>query len=339
MMEKGISVIICCYNSAERIPFVLEQLAKQKQTEEINYEIIVVDNASTDNTAELAIKTWKGKPELLRVITEKKPGLSYARMAGLAASKYDLINFIDDDNLVNENWLFLINDLMRSNKKIGMLGGLGIPKSNAALPDWFEKYRDAYAVGPQGKKSGVVSKERSYLHGAGLSIRKKIWAELEDKGFKFYLTGRKGKSLSSGEDFELSSAVQLLGYELYYDERLIFDHLISDDRLNKDYVLNLYAAFGNASNIVHAYKNIVSGNSMKERIKYNIFMTSIIYSLYKSLEFSVKRIFIKDKTDIYNNTIVFDIYWKNNFYYKITHINRTSKALKDIKKFARNCEE
>lgn len=338
MMGKGISVIICCYNSAERIPFVLEQLAKQKQTEGINYEIIVVDNASTDNTAELAIKTWKGKPELLRVITEKKPGLSYARMAGLAASKYDLINFIDDDNLVNENWLFLINDLMRSNKKIGMLGGLGIPKSNAALPDWFEKYRDAYAVGPQGKKSGVVSDERAYLHGAGVSIRRSIWVELEQKGFKFHLTGRKGKSLSSGEDFEMSSAVRLLGYELYYEDRLIFQHLISDARLTENYIIKLYKAFGNASNIVHAYKTVSTKSSLKERLKYNVFITGVFYSLIKFTEFQIKYLRLKNKIDLRNDICVVYWYWKNNLIYKLRNPFQIMLAYRDINKFVKNCE-
>lgn len=337
-MQKGISVIICCYNSSGRIAGVLDCLYKQNKIRDLNYEIIVVDNASTDNTAALTLKTWKGNPNVLKVITEKKPGLSYARMAGISASKYDIINFIDDDNYVNENWLYLINSIMRSNEEIGMLGGLGIPKSNAALPDWFEKYRDAYAVGPQGKKSGIVPDERAYLHGAGVSIRRTIWVELEQKGFKFYLTGRKGKSLSSGEDFEMSSAVRLLGYQLYYEEDLVFQHQIPETRLTEQYILDLYKAFGNASNIVHAYKSVSTNGSFKERLKYNVFITSVFYSLIKFIEYQIKYAGLKNKMDIRNDICVMFWYWRNNLIFKLRNPLKVMLAYRDINKFVENCE-
>ncbi len=56
---RGVSVIICCYNSSSRLIPTLNHLAKQEITRHIRWEIVVVNNSSTDNTAEVAIETWK----------------------------------------------------------------------------------------------------------------------------------------------------------------------------------------------------------------------------------------------------------------------------------------
>jgi glycosyltransferase involved in cell wall biosynthesis len=67
-MKSGVSVIICCYNSEKRIEEVLHHLDKQKDTNHFLWEIILVDNASTDNTAEIARNTWTRKDVDLKVV-------------------------------------------------------------------------------------------------------------------------------------------------------------------------------------------------------------------------------------------------------------------------------
>ena len=84
-LNKGISIIVCCHNSEDRLPNTLESLSKQHLDSNHPVEIIIVDNNSSDNTGLIAQKLWNdfGTPYPLIVIEEKKPGLSNARRAGV----------------------------------------------------------------------------------------------------------------------------------------------------------------------------------------------------------------------------------------------------------------
>ena len=85
-MINGISIVICCYNSENRLPKVLEHLEQQVMSESIAWEVLVVDNASKDRTAEVADKSWNREDVSIRVVYEPKPGLSNARLCGIANS-------------------------------------------------------------------------------------------------------------------------------------------------------------------------------------------------------------------------------------------------------------
>jgi len=98
----GVSVIICCYNSSAKLPATLGRLRSQSDSEAIPWELIVVDNASSDDTVAVARQHWpSGGRVPLRVITETRRGVAYARDAGFAAARYDVVSFIDDDNWVS----------------------------------------------------------------------------------------------------------------------------------------------------------------------------------------------------------------------------------------------
>jgi glycosyltransferase involved in cell wall biosynthesis len=75
MKQPGVSVIICCYNSAALLPQTLEHLANQQTAGEISWEIIIVNNNSTDNTAEIAENIWQGlnRPIPFRVVHQPEP--------------------------------------------------------------------------------------------------------------------------------------------------------------------------------------------------------------------------------------------------------------------------
>ena len=102
----GISIIICCYNGASRITDALKHLSKQK-VNGIAWEILPVDNASTDNTEKVATKFWStvGVKPMLRIIHESKPGLSFARERGIQEAKFDIIIFCDDDNWLCDTYV------------------------------------------------------------------------------------------------------------------------------------------------------------------------------------------------------------------------------------------
>ncbi|NJO90886.1 MAG: glycosyltransferase family 2 protein [Chloroflexia bacterium] len=137
-MAKGISIIICCYNSEKRIVPTLDHLKKQNCPKEISWEVLVIDNASTDNTAQVAKDCWGDYPIPLKVIREDKAGLSFARETGFSNSAYDLVCLVDDDNWVIPDWITTIFYTMEKNPKIGACGGRGEGVFECEPPFWFE---------------------------------------------------------------------------------------------------------------------------------------------------------------------------------------------------------
>src|SRR6478736_4840376 len=92
---KGVSVVVCCYNSVQRLSQTLEHLSRQEVPAHIPWEVIIVDNNSTDGTADFAANCWKKLHCNIsfRVVQELQPGLSAARRKGFLSAFYDLIIF------------------------------------------------------------------------------------------------------------------------------------------------------------------------------------------------------------------------------------------------------
>ncbi len=241
LFEKGISVIICCYNSSSRLPETLKHLASQVLSERIKWEVLVVNNGSTDDTVFVAEVEWAKykKTTPLRVIDQPIPGQSAARDKGYETAKYEYLLYADDDNWLSPDYLATVYEIMQQHSEIGILGG----QCNAAFeikpPDWFSQKQSIYAVGKQEKRSGPLSSKSKYLYGAACVIRKSAWESLRCQNFVFLTKGRTGKQLAAGDDVELNKAIRMLGYELWYDERLQFTHFMSAGRLNWDYLVRI----------------------------------------------------------------------------------------------------
>jgi len=121
----GISVIICCYNSASRIGITLKHIALQKARPNILWEVVVVDNNSIDDTQGVARQEWMqyNIPVSFKIVSEPKPGLIYARQKGVTAAIYDLLLFCDDDNWLAEDYIANAFEIMATHKNVAVLGG------------------------------------------------------------------------------------------------------------------------------------------------------------------------------------------------------------------------
>ncbi len=247
-MLLGVSIVICCYNSAQRLPVTLAHLAAQQVKEKLLWEVIVVDNASTDTTSQVALELWPpDAPASLRVICEPELGLSHARYRGLAEAKYEIVSFVDDDNWVCPEWVQLVAEIMSDNPDVGACGGVSEAVCEIEPPEWFEEYRASFAVGDQGEEAGDVTFTRGYLWGAGLTIRKAVWLHLVNNGFRLVNEDRKGTSLSSGGDGELCFAMRLAGWRLWYEPRLRLYHFLPASRLQWSYLRRLHRGGGASS--------------------------------------------------------------------------------------------
>jgi len=313
-MINGISVIICCYNSEDRLPKVLEHLDHQTVKDNIKWEIVVVDNASRDSTVEIAKNTWKRKDVEMKVVYEPNPGLSYARMKGIAESSYDIISFIDDDNWVESEWIQKVFRIMNDDSDIGILGGRGEAVCESDPPIWFEPFQSAYAVGSDGKSTGKQRAKR--VKGAGMNVRRKSWDHLFSNGFQFLLSDRKGTALSSGGDIEICLAFLLAGFDIYYDDDLTFYHYMPEGRLNWDYLMKLYSAFGRADPIESMYAALLMDRGYDRFKKTNIAL-STLRTLYQYIRFLPRRQYLISKESEGDRNALRFTYVKNSLLEKL----------------------
>ena len=261
---NGISLVICCYNAAGRISQTLAHLQNQQLKTAIPWEVILVDNASTDNTAQLAADIWSRNPVTdLRVLREERPGLMEARKKGFSGAAYEIVSFIDDDNWVETGWVQKVSEVFAMNEKIGACGGRIEAVFEKTKPEWFEKYQNSFAVGSQAEQSGIVDDKRGFLWGAGLSMRKSLWNDLQNRGFKNITLGREGKKITAGEDSELCYAIRLLGYHLYYHDNLVLKHFMPQNRMTINYLVKMSEGFGKAYARLNCYKVLLYTQSFK----------------------------------------------------------------------------
>ncbi|CAA2142261.1 glycosyltransferase [Hyphomicrobium sp. ghe19] len=263
-MSNGISVVICAHNSAERLPPTIQALARCKA--EFPVEIILVDNDSSDDTAERAKAAWTDCGNVcfaFTIIWEPQPGLSYARRAGTRAASFDVILFCDDDNWLAEDYLINAVRIMQD-PTIGAAGGCSTPANPDGLPPWFYTFSWGFAVGvPISRIARLpdapeTERQVDALWGAGLVTRRDLIAFLYTlPGFPM-LSGRKGEKLLSGEDIEISACVACAGYKLIFSERLRFKHAITPSRLTTAYAKRLFASFEEGFAVTGQYTKIIA---------------------------------------------------------------------------------
>lgn len=253
-MSPGVSIVICCHNSAAKLPETLRHLAVQQVAPQVRWEVVLVDNASTDDTANVAQKLWTYPDVPLRVVAEPQPGLSHARICGVRVAQYEVISFIDDDNWVCANWLNLVTEIFTQDSAIGVAGGPSEAVFDSPRPPWFDGIKGFYAAGTQHQATGdVTDSPGTMLWGAGMNIRKSAIEALLGCGFQFLLSDRKGASLSTGGDTETCFALRAVGWRFWYDERLVLKHFMPANRLAWSYARKLMRGMGEAAVIFNIY--------------------------------------------------------------------------------------
>lgn len=256
---SGVSVIVCCHNSAERIIATLKHLQLQRIESELEWEVILVDNASTDHTVKVAKEIWAQRPVTkLSVVSEAEAGLSHARIKGFNTAAFSFWVLVDDDNWLGANWVQAFYQFMMEHPRVGLCGGY-----NEAV---FEVEPDPNLYFPNewlalGKPSSANEKEENQpleilkgaLPGAGLGIRAEAWDQLVQRGFKFLASDRKGTSLSSGGDTEMSYGISFLGWQSWYLSGLRLKHYMPKFRTERAYHIKLAKGIGQSLVLLDAY--------------------------------------------------------------------------------------
>ncbi|MBE9004024.1 glycosyltransferase family 2 protein [Fortiea sp. LEGE XX443] len=240
------TVAIPTYNGASRLPELLERLQNQLHTEHLSWEIIVVDNNSTDNTAEVVQSYQANWPCFypLKYVFEAKQGAAYARKRGVAEALGNLIGFLDDDNYPLSNWVAEAYAFAQKNPKAGAYG-------SQIHPDWQIKPSEEFqqriapflAITERGNLPLLYETKNKLLPpSAGLVVRRQAW--LNSVPQKTILTGRTPGSMLTSEDLEVLSYIQNAGWEIWYNPNMEIYHKIPNSRLQKDYLMPFFKGIG-----------------------------------------------------------------------------------------------
>ena len=248
---EGISVVIVCHNGAKRLPMTLAHLGAQEPTR-VPWELLLIDNASTDHTAEVARSYWLNAKAPLRIIREARLGVRYARERSFAEAKYAFLGFVDDDNWVAPDWVRMAYEIISADSRLAAVGSVREPACEVPPPPWFDNFHSDYAVLTE-RDLERMPQPPTFLATAGLCIRRAAWEDLVQRGFHSLVSGSVGSKPLGGEDTELTLALRLSGWKLSIDARLRLQHFMPSQRLQWSYLRRLGRNYGSSHVLLDPY--------------------------------------------------------------------------------------
>jgi glucosyl-dolichyl phosphate glucuronosyltransferase len=231
------SVVICSYNRREHLVGAITSLLLQTLPSDA-YEVVVVDNCSTDGTAEAVAEITRENANV-RYLYEERLGLAIARNTGWQAARGTYVGFLDDDARAGVDWLETAKALIEENPTLRCLGGPIHPFYTSPQPEWW---RDAYEIRTRGDV------QRPLRPGEAFSGSNMIWlAEcLRRYGGFDTLAGMKGTRLGMGEETALFRRVWE-GEEsplFLYSPALRVYHWVPREKMTMGYIVKRATANG-----------------------------------------------------------------------------------------------
>lgn len=236
------TVILCTYNRDKYIYNVLKSVA-ENDFPRSEYEIVLVNNNSTDNTEAECRRFQADFPDItFRYFIETQQGLSYARNCGIRNAQGDLLVYVDDDATVNKEYLRTYADFFAQNPSAVAAGGPILPVYETEEPKWMSHYTRQLVTGKLYLGDRQRQFPRDAFPGGGNSCyRKRVFDAV---GFFNVELGRKGNSLIGAEEKDLFDKMTTLGMQFYYLPTAILYHIIPAKKLTQDYFNRLTYGIG-----------------------------------------------------------------------------------------------
>jgi glucosyl-dolichyl phosphate glucuronosyltransferase len=175
-MNPEVSIVISTYNRSQMLARAIESMLKQQVS--VTYELVVVDNNCTDDTAQV-VKQYANQSPMLRYMFEPKQGVSYGRNTGIAAAHADLIAFTDDDVLVESNWIERVKAVFDAEPDHGCIGGRVLPNWPRPEPTWLNRsHWSPLALLDYGEAQTMDANHRKCLVTANMSVRRSVFEQI-----------------------------------------------------------------------------------------------------------------------------------------------------------------
>lgn len=236
------SVIFCTYNREKYIFKAMESVALQSYPHE-KYEIVLVNNNSTDKTEELCNAFQEKYPNIsFNYCIERQQGLSYARNRGIKESRGELLVYVDDDATVFPDYLQSYDDFFQQHLKELAAGGPIIPHYEVSPPKWISHYTEVLLTGYLNNGNEVVPfKFGKYPGGGNACYRAEVFREF---GFFNVELGRKGKGLIGAEEKDFFARLLSKGKKIWYVPGAGIYHYIPEQKLTEDHFRRLTYSIG-----------------------------------------------------------------------------------------------
>ena len=236
-----VSVIICTYNPRPQyLSRALDGLRAQTLPLD-QWELVVVDNRSSPPVAGRFDLSWHPNA---RIVREEKQGLTPARLRGLDEAGGELIVLVDDDNVLEPDYLQTAVMVARERPYLGSWSGQCLPEFESEPPAWTRRYWGALCIREFESEvwSNLPRLPDTMPDGAGLCLRREVaerYLELHRSGQRAFQLDRSGDSLVSGGDNDLAACACDVGLGVGLIPQLKLRHLISADRVSESYLKRL----------------------------------------------------------------------------------------------------
>jgi glycosyltransferase involved in cell wall biosynthesis len=275
MPDLQISAIICTHNRDTYLGAAIDSLLAQDFT--ANFDIVVVDNGSSDRTREV-VEQRAADPRL-KYIFEPILGLSVARNTGAKATSADIIAYLDDDAVASPQWLQVLYSAYENNPNIAIAGGKVtlIWPPDIEPPKWISPGL-AGNLGAYDLGDSIVYIEQpgSTPRGLNYSIRRSF---LDDIGGFDPQLGRVGKNLLSNEELQMTEFAIERGWQVAYLPEALVAHNVAPERLKPSWFLNR----GWWQGISECYREQLAGKAGIGQLQRG--SEKFVRGLYKSLQY------------------------------------------------------
>jgi glycosyltransferase involved in cell wall biosynthesis len=259
--------VICTHNRADYLTQAIRSVLEQRMTAD-RYELIVVDNRSTDRTREV-VRPFESNGSV-RYEFEGVLGLCHARNTGWQRARGRYVAYLDDDAVAEPGWLAAIEEAFSTTPGVGVVGGRVDPIWAGDRPPWLsDEIALSLTIQNWSEHHKVIEDlGREWLVGANMAVPRSVLADMG--GFHPSLDRVGSRMLSSGDVF-LEKQILRRGHVCLYHPKMAVRHLVPKSRLNKRWFIRRYYSQGLSDT---AMRLIEEAPSRKERLRLALAMAS-----------------------------------------------------------------
>jgi glycosyltransferase involved in cell wall biosynthesis len=256
-MNVDISVITCSHNPRpDYLQQVLDAL-KLQTLEHDRWEYLLIDNASADPLAPRVDVTWHANA---RHIREDKLGLTHARLRGIREAQGELLVFVDDDNVLEPDFLEDSMTIAEVWPLLGVWGGQTLPQFETPPPEWTREFWGRLVIREfdSPRWSNQSADASAMPCGAGMCVRRNVaeyYLQLHSTGRRNILLDRAGDSTVSGGDSDLAICACDIGLGMGLFPELKLKHLIPPGRLTEDYLVKLVEGLAYSAVVLNSFRS------------------------------------------------------------------------------------
>jgi glucosyl-dolichyl phosphate glucuronosyltransferase len=273
--RADISVVISTRDRCGLLDAALKSLLAQERPAELSYEIIVVDNHSSDGTRDLVERLAHESGGCVRYLHEGRVGVSHGRNTGIQASSAPIIAFTDDDNVVDRRWIATVKMLMDEHPDVAAVGGKIVPEWKSTVPPWLDrKHWSPLAILDYGDER---------FHTSARDPRCLLTANLAFRRWVFDAIGLFSPQFQRCQDHELLVRLWRAGLTALYAPELVVYAPVDPDRLTKRYHRAWHSSQGRYSALMRREELIDGAGELRARDSDGLRLAGVPRHVYAEL--------------------------------------------------------